>query len=86
MLAPAGRIHISLIGANLFLMSLQQVFIDETDTNTEMKFYINDSNRLYIQIENRQNDYGFGYITLSKEDLSLLIDKLTKTEKKWKVG
>lgn len=57
-------------------MAIKTVFTDED--NNEMECYLNDKNKVYISVGQPSEDIVYnGYITLDKEDVGLLIKKLT---------
>ena len=60
-------------------MAIKTVFTDED--NNEMECYLNDKNKVYISVGQPSEDIVYnGYITLDKEDVGLLIKKLTDLE------
>lgn len=58
-----------------------KVFCDEKNPEQQMKFYINDVGRLFVQVGDATNDDYSGFITLDKEDVKSLILALKTIEK-----
>ena len=61
-------------------MAITIKFYDEE--NNEMECYINDKNKLFIQVGQLNEGYYAGYIVLNKDDVKKLIEVLSETIKK----
>lgn len=66
-------------GVFLFFMATRKIFVDE---NSKMDVYINDQNKLYIDIAHDEEQFGF--ITLDEDDVAELIVDLTEYLKQMK--
>ena len=61
-------------------MPVRTVFTDQDDN--ELELFVNDKGRLYIAVGELREDLTHqGYITLDKEDVQVLISKLSELEK-----